>query len=251
MKKAALVLAVLAVFFACKRTVHDSGCISLYNGPVYTSQLGPGQLDTIKTLFSANGLSITSNLQFVSYNSDTSVNSSGVSSFYQNVSAALFVNGLPVFNTEASWNFKNGTLDNSDIPSYPYPGSDTTTHYTLPELRSQFFKTFEAALYSTAANYQDQHMARPGIYYHDSCFFAQLGYAAPVSQTGNTVTFANYLVKVWRVTPSSLITTFPIPLPPAELNPTVYVVDSTGYSWIEYPHYPGQHFPDCPSCLTF
>lgn len=241
MKYAALILAAVACLTACKHTVSDSGCIIRYTGaPYYTPGLKTGQLDTINALFSANGLP-TANLKFMSYYSGTAKDSSGTPYLLQGIGASLSLNGLPVFYSSFSWSFRNGILQpqNSYGPGFAYPGSDTSTTWTLPALRSQFFKSYEAALYSKN-NGRTYPMARPGVYYHDSCIYAQLGYLDAAWQPNSGRTYGKSLLKVWRLVPAN-------PDPPTGvirmLTPIVFVIDSTGFAWCPSPNYPGQPIP--------
>jgi hypothetical protein len=239
MKKAALILAALACFAACKRTVHDSGCISLYAGALYY-QYTPtaGQLDTIKSLFGANGISM-ANLDFDGYYSDTLKDSSGTPIFNQMVYASVSVNGLPVFYINFSWAFHNGVLypPSSANPQYAWPGSDTTSHQTLPALRSIFFKTYEAALYSNKYIFQSNRLGRPGVYYHESCLGAQLGYIDATDQPNSGLPYGKKLLKVWRLFPQTSTAVGP---PYRSPYPTVFVIDSTGAAWCPSPYYPGE-----------
>lgn len=235
MNKAALILAAVAFLAACKQSVHDSGCITRYDGPpYYTVPLKAGQLDTINALFSANGLP-TANLNFTGYYSDTLKDSSGTPYFNQGVYANLSVNGLPVFNLGFGWNFRNGILQpNSYGPQFAYPGNDTTTTWKLPALRSQFFKTYEAALYGGNRS-RSPLLARPGSYYHDSCLYAQLGYI-DAWWSNNSLPNGKNLLKVWRVYPSN---PNPVVMFYRSPVPVVFVVDSTGFAWCPAPTYPG------------
>ncbi|HVU95974.1 MAG TPA: hypothetical protein VHE34_12155 [Puia sp.] len=234
MKNATLILIAVAFLAACKQSVHDSGCITRYDGPpYYTVPLRAGQLDTIHALFGANGLS-TANLNFTNYISDTAKDTSGIPYLSQGIYATLNVNGLPVFNTNLNWYFRDGILQpNNYNPQFDYPGSDTTTTWTLPALRNQFFKSYEGALYKT--NHRNPLLARPGIYYRDSCMYAQLGY---IDQwwSNNSLAYGKKLLKVWRIVPSN-----PNPVVMYYHAPSaiVFVVDSTGFAWCPFPTYPG------------
>jgi hypothetical protein len=245
MQRLVLILAVLACLTACKRSINDSGCISRYTGPAMYSWLKPGQLDTIKSVFAANGLS-PNNYQFTSYYSDT-LKGASTSVFNQVITAAPIINGLAGFNAGFTWTFQNGVwyTPYNFNPQYPYPGSDTTGHFSLPDLRSLFFKTYEAALFSNPNSRQDIHLGRPSIYYHDSCLNAQLGYIDAAYQPNSNIPTGNKLLKVWRVTPQGFIrpiTMYTLP------QPAVYVIDSTGQTWCDYPTFPGQQSPPCPYC---
>jgi len=235
MKNAALILTAVAFLTACQRSVHDSGCITRYAGPpYYTTSLKAGQLDTINALFSANGLS-TANLIFMAYYSDTTKDSTGTPYFIQGAYASVTVNGLPVFFSSFAWYFRNGILQPANYgPRYDYPGNDTTTTWTLPALRSQFFKTYEAALYNR--NYRSPLLARPGTYYRDSCLYAQLGYVDAASQPNSGTGYGKKLLKVWRVMPSNPNAVIPFYRYPAA---TVFVIDSSGFAWCPAPLYPG------------
>jgi hypothetical protein len=239
MKQAALILTAFAFLAACQRSVHDSGCITRYIGPpYYSTPLKAGQLDTINALFTANGLS-TANLDFTGYYSSTIKDSTGTPNFWQGAYASLKINGLPVFSSSFGWSFKNGILQpNNYGPQFDYPGSDTTTTWTLPALRAQFFKTYEAALYNKNAA-RNPLLGRPGIYYHDSCLYAQLGY---IDQwwSDNSLAYGKKLLKVWRVAPSNPT---PVVMIYRALTPAVFVVDSTGFSWSPYSTFPGGPIP--------
>jgi hypothetical protein len=243
MKNATLILALLSALVACKRSVRDSGCISRYDGPSgnYPS-LKAGQLDTIKSLFNANGLSL-ANLNFVYYYSDTAKDTTNIPYFNQQVSATLSVNGLPIFYATMGWYFHNGVLfqSNSSSLNYPNPGSDTTAHQTLPALRSLFFKTYEAALYTSngpnlPAPTASPRLGRPGEYYRDSCLIAQLGYIDASWQPNSGASYGKKLLKVWQIYPEHVI---PMPLQYRPLSPIVFVIDETGFAWCQAPLYPG------------
>lgn len=241
MKKITLTLALVAALVGCKRTVHDSGCISRYEGPQFNyPPLTANQLDTIKSLFSANGLSM-ANLNFTYYYSNTLKDSTNTPYFNQQIGASLIVNGLPVLYPTANWNFHNGTLylPFTSNPQYPNPGSDTAAHQTLPALRSLFFKTYEAALYTSTGNNRNlgsARLGRPGSYYHDSCLFAQLGYIDASWQPNSGGTYGKKLLKVWLVYPAHTIFITMLYRAP---TPTVFVIDETGEAWCQYPTYPG------------
>jgi len=237
MKKVALILAVLLGGLACKRTIHDSGCMTRYTGPAIQSFLKPGQLDTINQLFSANGLS-TANVEFTTYYGDTA-SDSGVSYYNQSVLAATFLNGLPVFFSNKYWNFKNGiyTPQNSYNNFTPtVADNDTTAHQTLPALRNSFFTIYEAGLYVTNRPVPSNlpppnksYPARPGSYYRDSCLVAQLGYIDASAQ-GNQVPYNTQWLKVWKITLQSTP------------SPGIFVLDNTGDGWGYSFYYPGEKF---------
>lgn|GEM_PF-1977830 len=238
MKHKALILAVLMGLAACKHTVHDSGCISLYTGlaQYQPNDLDAGKLDTIHHLFTANGISM-DHLNFIAYFSDTVKDSSGTPIFSQWVNASLVFNGLPVFSSYLSWNFHNGVLfsPNNLNPHYADPEPDSTGHQTLSALRSLFFKGYEAALYTGHSPYRSKTLGRPGIYYHDSCLQATLGYIDASWPPNSSTTFGNKLLKAWLVRPVNAI---PGPMfrGPA---PAVFVIDGTGQAWCSYPLIPG------------
>ena len=240
MKKTTLILCAIAALTACKRSVNDSGCITLKTGPVYDYlPLKTGQLDTIKSLFSANGLSF-ADLTFYYYYSDTLKDSTNTPYFNQQAGASLTINGLPVFNSTAGWDFHNGILylPSTSNPGYPNPG-DNTSHQTLPALRSLFFKTYEAALYANkqANNFPSPMLGRPGAYYHDSCLVAQLGYIDAVYQPNSGLSYGKKLIKVWQVYPPNVIN---MVLQYRPQSPMVYVMDETGFAWCPYIYYPGE-----------
>jgi hypothetical protein len=241
MKKMTLILCGVAALVACKRSVRDSGCITLKTGPAYSSYLPlkAGQLDTIRSLFSANGLPW-AGLTFYYYYSDTLKDSTNTPYFNQAAGAALIINGLPVFNSTASWDFRNGILYQpyTNNPTYPNPG-DSTSHQTLPALRSLFFKTYEAALYANKPvnNVPSPLLGRPGAYYRDSCLVAQLGYIDAVYQPNSGLPYGKKLIKVWQVTPEHPILMALQYRPP---SPMVYVIDETGFAWCPYTFYPGE-----------
>lgn len=229
MKKAALILATLFFYcVACKTSVHDNGCISRFNGPT-PSYLKPGQLDTIKNLFSANGFS-TADLEFTGYYSDTATDS-GVFHFNQYVSAAPTLNGLPVFFSSKTWYFRNGVY----YLRYSYnnftpvaANKDTAGHQTLPALRSLFFKTYESALYSNNYIAQGNRIHRPGIYYRDSCLLTQLGYIDAAYLQENNLPYNAQWIKVWQVKVQS------------SPSPMVFVIDSTSVAFCTFSYYPGE-----------
>ena len=233
MKKVPLILAVLFGAIACKRTVHDSGCITRYTGLAAQSYLLPGQLDTIGHLFSANGLS-TANLEFTGYYGETFADSGG-SYWYQGVQAATLLNGLPVFFTYKNWAFRNGIYYapngyNSYNPTVA--DNDTTAHQTLAALRNSFFKFYEAGLYVTKRpadqpSPSKSFPARPGSYYRDSCLIAQLGYI-DASLKGDQVPYNTQWLKVWKISLHS----YP--------SPVVFVLDGTGEGWCYSVYYPGE-----------
>jgi hypothetical protein len=237
MKRSTLILAALACFAACKQTIRDSGCITRYTGSVYMRvSITDKQRDTINSLFAANGLSM-AGYDLSTYYSTTIKDSLGNPVYDQIVSASITINGLPVFYSGISWFFFNGVWQKANTTTfqYPYPGSDTTGHQTLPALRSAFFRTFDSALY-TKNNLGSVKMGRPGIYYHDSCFFAQLGYIDASYQPNSGLVGGQKLVKVWKVFPEN-------PAPVVNVyraaGPDVYVIDSTGAAWPQYLFYPG------------
>jgi hypothetical protein len=242
MKKVTLILCGVVALAACKRSVHDSGCITLKTGPVYNYvPLKTGQLDTIKSLFSANGLS-SADLTFSYYFSDTLKDSTNTPYFNQQAGASLTINGLPVFNSTLNWDFHNGILylPYTNNPGYPNPG-DSTSHQTLPALRSLFFKTYEAALYTGNGPNRPPptatpQLARPGAYYHDSCLVAQLGYIDAANQPNSGLSYGKKLIKVWEIYPEHTILTS---LLYRSLSPMVFVIDETGFSWCPFPMYPG------------
>ena len=237
MKKVALILAVLLTGIACKRTIHDSGCITRYTGPAAPSYLLHGQLDTIDHLFSANGLSA-ANVEFTGYYGEPGTDSTG-SYWYQAVQATTLLNGLPVFSSYKYWAFKNGIYYTPN-GAYNYnptvADNDTTAHQTLPALRNSFFKIYEAALYVTnrpatsgPLTPYKSHPARPGSYYRDSCLIAQLGYV-DASFRGNQVPYNTQWLKVWKISLQS------------SPSPIVFVLDGTGEGWCYSVYYPGEKF---------
>ncbi|HLZ89623.1 MAG TPA: hypothetical protein VKQ52_20355, partial [Puia sp.] len=151
MKQAALILAAILCFAACKTSVRDSGCITRYLGTGATSYLKPGQLDTIRQLFRTNNIS-TAGLEFTYYSSDTATDS-GVFLLNQGVSAVPTINSLPVFFVSDYWYFRNGSFfpRYSGVVDYSYPGSDTSGHQPLAALRSLFFKEYDSVIYSSSA----------------------------------------------------------------------------------------------------
>jgi len=240
MKRLTLILLLPFALAACKRSVRDSGCISRYDGPVYNyPPLSTGQLDTIKSLFSANGLSL-DNLQFVYYYSDTLKDTANAPYFNQVVSASAIINGLPVFASGYAWSFRNGVWVRypGANPTWDYPGSDTTGHQTLPALRSAFFKTFESTVYGNGPNISTQRLGRPGTYYRDSCLYAQLGYVDASTRPDNngSIPYGKKLLKVWRV---FLQTIGPVPYYTRTPITSVFVEDSTGKAWAQFLAVPG------------
>ncbi|GGB17725.1 hypothetical protein [Puia dinghuensis] len=235
MKQAVLILGVIIYCTACKTSVHDNGCIIRYTGPGAYSYLKQGQLDTIQSLFRANGLSM-DNLQFTWYSGDTVVDS-GFHLFVQYADASPVLNGLPVFSSYRYWAFRNGVFyrPNSNTAPFPPTSGDTTTHQTLLGLRSLFFKIYEAALFSLQNT--APHLRRPGYYYRDSCLFAQLGYIDASSQPGSATAYGTQLLKVWEIVPQQ--EALPGITGVHTLAPTVYVIDSSGTGWCAFPYYPG------------
>jgi len=190
----------------------DNACIERVI-PQYTqTALTSGQIDSIKTLFGKNNMS-TNQLQFIEYIPDIYTDT-GMTPQAQ-VTANLFLNGLPVFNYNEVFVFNGGVFDTA----YLYTGTpltnDTTGHQTLAYLRSSFLKhVSESVTYSPISK---PFVPSPNSY-TGSCMVATMGYVDAVYAPGNTIPWGT-LIKVWAVTP---------------LNsgyPCVYVRDDNGVGW--------------------
>ncbi|HEY4110067.1 hypothetical protein [Puia sp.] len=231
MKKAPLILALIICVAACKRTIHDSGCISILPSPATPKTVNANQLDTIRSLFAANNLS-TAGMHFTTYNNQTYM-ASGITTHYQSVFASPFINGLPLLVPPFYyWTFKDGILNPSSTHNsqYDYPGPDSTGHQTPEALRSIFIKTFQAAVTSRDNVVAVTRMNLNGIQLHDSCLEAVLGYIDAIYAPASTVKESGKkLVKVWQVTVGS-------PGQPVRGIPTVvYIVDSSGAARSQFP----------------
>jgi len=173
-----------------------------------------GQIDTIKMLFTNNGLPF-GQYQYMYY----SYNTGRGDSIQQQVTANPFINGLPVFGDQQVFNFINGIFSAStsylmvEVP----PNNDTTGHQTLTYLRSAFLQHVSEATISGGAADSKPFVPSPAAY-EDTCLSATLGYIDQSYIPGNTFALG-HLIKIWLVTAVN------------SNYPAVYVRDDNGQGW--------------------
>lgn len=178
--------------------------------------VSPTQLDSIDALFSRNGLS-TAGLQFYSLFVDTMGPGSG--GIEQQVSAAPFYNGLPLFENYATFIFKAGIYSPADGVTWhgAIPGPDTTFHQTLEDLRAIYLAHYQQdAITPPVANPPPP--SHPGLNWRDSCLVAMPGYA-DASVFNSSIPWGTQLVKAWWIAPVG------------QTYPAIYVEDDNG-AWI-------------------
>ena len=211
-------LFILALFLnatSCSKqssTTSTSDCIERLM-PKYTeSTLTGNQIDSIKALFSKNNLSIDQLLftQFIpNIYSDPNMISQA------QVTANLFLNGLPVFNYNEVFIFNNSIFDTAYLYTGTASSNDTTGHQTLSYLRSAFFKhVSESVIYSPVG----KPFVPSSNTYLDSCLAVTLGYVDAVYFPGNTNPWGT-LKKVWMIKPVH------------SGYPSVFVEDDSGLAW--------------------
>jgi hypothetical protein len=211
--------ALIAQVLSCSKPkvgsgIPDNKCIDRVVARPGQTSLSAGQLDSIHILFSQNNIK-DSQLQFFAFRPD--INTDSTLAPQAQVSAILFINGLPVFNKAEVYMFNAGIFDTA----YLYTGApltnDSSGHLSLPSLRSIFLKFVAQTIktYSSAA--------LPPIFssadnFNDTCLSATLGYMdAFYVPGGNQPT--GTLIKVWKITPSD--NGFPV----------LYVEDDDGSAW--------------------
>jgi hypothetical protein len=202
----------------CKRNYNspaDNGCISqVISNPAQSSLAAP-QLDSIETLFRKNNLS-TSGLQFIEYVPDiygiTAINPQSQTQ----VTAYLFINGLPVFGTNELFIFNGGIFDTAYLYTGHPANNNVNTRLPLDTLRKDFLQhVSQSDVYGGASG---KPFIPSASTYLDSCLVATLGYVDATSVPGQTLPYGN-LIKVWSVT--TLHNSYP----------SVLVEDDNGLAW--------------------
>ncbi len=211
MKKCLLALGLLIGVASCSRH-NDVGndCISRYSLSPGTVLLPQSTLDSINTLFTKNNLS-EAGLQFTFLSPDT-VQSPVYTGVQYQVSANVFLNGLPAFNQSAWFNF-DSTGVYMPLNSGPFTGSapnDTTGHRSLESLRQIFLNNYK--LCTTAGGAANSKPSHPTAPYQDTCLAALLGYMQPPGTT--------WFTKVWMVSAAD-----------NHGYPAVFISDSSGQAW--------------------
>jgi hypothetical protein len=225
-----LAFTLLIELASCSRNNDNAqaNCISR-SAPLASTPIARQTLiDSAYSLFNRNGLSPANLQPVLLFNETLSVrNTNGVdySGPVVQVISNQFVNGLPIFNTSASYIFDTaGKVIPYGTNGYegPLPGADTAGHQALKTLRDDFLSTYN---YSNPRSGPIGHLVN---FYHDSCFTATLGYMDALLVPSSGITTSNQaLIKVWQVKTSK------------GPSPWVFVVDSTGKAWTP---------PPCPYC---
>jgi hypothetical protein len=193
-----------------------NGCISRVE-PLYTqTTLTNSQIDSIKTLFANNNLSA-NQLQFTVYLPDTHT---GLCSIPQEqVTAIVFINGLPVFGSEETYIFNNGLFQDVFPAAIGTPQTnDSSGRLSLTYLQGAFLDHVSESFFAGGPANSKPFIPSPNKF-KDSCLLATLGYLDAASIPGNSTPVGTTLVKVWKLTP---------------LNgsyPLVYVEDDNGSGW--------------------
>jgi hypothetical protein len=174
-------------------------------------------LDSIDALFSHNGLS-TAGLQFYGFYVDT-ITEQGYTEIEQQVSAAIFYNGLPSFGNYATFIFKAGIYSQADGVTWQgaTPGPDTTAHQTLEDLRAIYLAHYQQDAITPPVAHPPP-PSHPGLNWRDSCLVATLGYA-DASVFNSSIPWGTQLVKAWWIAPVG------------QTYPAIYVEDDNG-AWV-------------------
>jgi hypothetical protein len=206
-------LFILALFLnatSCSKqssTTLTSDCIERLMPKHTESTLTGNQLDSIKTLFGKNNLSI-DQLQFIQFTPN-------IYSDQEQVWANLFLNGLPVFNYNEVFIFNHAIFDTAYLYTGTASSNDPTGHQTLAYLRTAFFKhVSESVIYAPVG----KPFVPSSSTYLDSCLAVTLGYVDAVYFPGNTIPWGT-LKKVWSIKPLH------------SSYPNVFVEDDSGLAW--------------------
>jgi hypothetical protein len=217
-----LICCLLLSLVACSR--HSSNNTPCITRSVATTVpfITATQLDTVNTYFAKNNLS-TANLQFLSYFTFQTTYP-GYNGSQTQITARVFINGLPVINSSEVFNFDStGIFKDIYNQLYAIPTStDTSAHQSLAALRQLFLNNYKKCIfYPPTANGVP---VQPKVPYDDSCLQAELGYLdAGALHTG--IPYNNLRIKAWIVYPANLIGNN---VPYTMLFPSVIVVDSSG-----------------------
>ncbi len=224
MKKGLLALALLAGFTACSRHSSDVGndCITRYTPDENTLLLPQSQLDTITSFFTYNNLPV-SGLQFTSILYDAVYNAASQNNSPQDqVTANLYLNGLPVYQGQEYFDFDStGAFQPPAVGGWQgqQPAKDTTTRQGLEALRQTFLKNYKlCTVEGGLANSKPSHPTAP---YADTCLSAQLGYM-DAHTIYTDIPYGQQLIKVWLVCSSTSWH-----YPSFFAYPAVFVADST------------------------
>lgn len=176
-------LLAVATLAACKKNdaIGNNGCIARTPVIPVATMLSPADQARVSQLFQQNNIPV-NGLNFYRYTYDP--NNYVLPGPYEYIRADQNLNGLPIFNSDVLYNFRQGTLYYTGGNRYTGVNIDTTPRLTLPQLRS---------VYLTAmATYNKQYVTLK-----DSCLTAQFGYYDLGSINGQT---SGQLVKAWKVT---------------------------------------------------
>jgi hypothetical protein len=219
-----LALALLAGLTACSRhgSAVGNDCISRFTPDGTTPLIPQSELDTITGLFTQNNLPA-SGLQFTSIIYNAVYNPSQYSGPQDQVTANVYINGLPVFQGQEYFDFDStGAFQPPAIGGWQgqQPGKDTTTRQSLIALRQAFLKNYKlCTVEGGPINSKPSHPTAP---YDDTCLSAELGYMDANSINTNTP-YGQQLIKVWLVCSSTSRL-----YPSFFVYPAVFVADSTG-----------------------
>jgi hypothetical protein len=193
----------------------DNGCISQVISNPSQSSLAASQVDSIETLFSKNNLS-TSGLQFIEYVPDIYGSPAINPQSQTQVTAHLFLNGLPVYGINELFIFNGGIFDTAYLYTGHPANNNENTRLPLDSLRKDFLQhVSQSDIYGGASG---KPFIPSATTYLDSCLDATLGYVDATSVPGQTLPYGN-LIKVWTVT--TLHNSYPC----------VMVEDDNGLAW--------------------
>lgn len=181
-----LIVLALTAFTACKKSNNDRGCIDSFNE---SFNISAADLQAANTLFQNNSISTQDfKITSVSLNNTTTID--GQTSSYDYINVRYYANGLPIFNSDEAFNFKNGQIVLRSGSDFGGVDLGKTPSLRLNDVRGLFVSTYNAN-YDAAA-----------VHVADSCLRAEFGYYSinpNVNSTTANLQPAHNVVKAWKV----------------------------------------------------
>jgi hypothetical protein len=167
-------------------------------------------------LFRDNNLS-TEGLQFIFFVPDVSVDPAIISDTENQVTADLFVHGLPVFELNELFIFTGEKFDSAFLYTGRPANDNVGSNLSLDTLRKDFLKhVSESKIYGPI---NGSPFTPSASTYLDSCLGATLGYIDASYVPGQQLAYGSLLIKVWAVRPLG------------KIYPCVFVEDDNGLAW--------------------